>query len=98
MSYCLTSHSGFAGYQVQDLEAALPTTQCEVEVRRTQEYGLPRAGSLEDRTEISCFPRGELPHWSGIKLRRSSRMSGVQASPSSQGVIARGRTSVENGE
>ncbi|HEY0993428.1 MAG TPA: agmatinase family protein [Kofleriaceae bacterium] len=62
----LADHSGYAGYQAQELEAALPTVQWEAECRRAQEFGLPCAESIEDRTEISCFQRGELPHWSGI--------------------------------
>lgn len=62
----LADHSGFAGWKAQDLEAALPTTQWEAECRRGQELGLPPAESIEDKTEISCFQRGELPHWSGI--------------------------------
>jgi agmatinase len=62
----LADHSGFTGYKAQDLEAALPTAQWDAEVRRGQEFGLPCADSIEDKTEISCFQRGELPHWSGI--------------------------------
>src|SRR5262245_35398307 len=62
----LGDHSGFAGYRAQDLEAGLPTTQWDAECRRGQELGLPCADSIEDKTEISCFQRGELPHWSGI--------------------------------
>src|SRR5262245_16334764 len=62
----LADHSEMSGYRAQDLEAALPTTQWEAECRRAKELGLPPADSIEDKTEISCFQRGELPHWSGI--------------------------------
>ena len=58
--------SGFDGYKAQDAEAAIPTTQWQAEVKRGQELGLPPADSIEDKSEISCFQRGELPHWSGI--------------------------------
>ena len=35
------------------------------EVERGVELGLPGADSIDD-PDISCFQRGELPHWSGI--------------------------------
>jgi agmatinase len=54
------------GYKCQDLEAALPSTQWDEECRRSKELGLECADSIEDRREISCFQRGELPHYSGI--------------------------------
>src|SRR5260370_13367055 len=47
-------------------EAALPSTQWKAEVRRGKEWGLDCVDSVQDRSEISCFQRGELPHWSGI--------------------------------
>ncbi len=56
----------FNGYKAQDSEALLPTTQWDAECRRGQELGLMPADSIEDKREISCFQRGELPHWSGI--------------------------------
>src|SRR5260370_37487137 len=46
-------------------EAALPSTQWKAEVRRGKEFGLDCVDSIEDKSEISCFQRGELPHWSG---------------------------------
>src|SRR6188474_3947586 len=62
----LAEHVELTGYRAQDLEAALPTTQWQAECRRGQELGLSPAESIEDKSEISCFQRGELPHWSGI--------------------------------
>lgn len=56
----------FRGYKAQDIEAEIPTTEWEAEVRRGQELGLLPADSIEDKSEISLFQRGELPHWSGI--------------------------------
>jgi agmatinase len=56
----------FEGYKAQEAEAKIPTAAWEEEVRRGQELGLPCADSIEDKREISCFQRGELPHWSGI--------------------------------
>ncbi len=58
--------SGFTGYKAQDTEAVIPTTQWEGECQRAKELGLEPADSIEDKREISCFQRGELPHWSGI--------------------------------
>jgi agmatinase len=58
--------SGFEGYKAQDTEAVIPTTQWDGECKRAKELGLEPADSIEDKTEISCFQRGELPHWSGI--------------------------------
>ena len=46
-------------------EAELPTARAEEEIRRSIELGLEAADSIGDRT-ISCFSRGELPHWAGI--------------------------------
>src|ERR1700731_84577 len=47
-------------------EKEIPLRQWEEEVRRGKEFGLECVDSIEDKTEISCFQRGELPHWSGI--------------------------------
>ena len=47
-------------------EGQIPSRQWEAEVRRGKEFGLECVDSIEDKTEISCFQRGELPHWSGI--------------------------------
>ncbi|HEY6728203.1 MAG TPA: agmatinase family protein [Polyangiaceae bacterium] len=58
--------SAFEGYKAQDTEAVIPTTQWEGECKRAKELGLEPADSIEDKREISCFQRGELPHWSGI--------------------------------
>lgn len=48
-----------------EAEAELPTARAEEEIRRSIELGLEAADSIGDRT-ISCFSRGELPHWAGI--------------------------------
>ena len=47
-------------------ETGIPVRQWREEVRRGKEFGLECVDSIEDKTEISCFQRGELPHWSGI--------------------------------
>ena len=47
-------------------EKEIPIRQWQEEVRRGKEFGLECVDSIEDKTEISCFQRGELPHWSGI--------------------------------
>src|SRR5580698_10882334 len=47
-------------------ESQIPSRQWEAEVRRGNEFGLECVDSIEDKSEISCFQRGELPHWSGI--------------------------------
>ena len=62
----LPDTSGFRGYKAQDSEAEIPTTEWEAEVKRGQELGLMPADSIEDKSEMSVFQRGELPHWSGI--------------------------------
>jgi len=54
------------GYRAQDAEADIPEAQWRAECERGKRIGLPAAESIEDKTEISCFQRGELPHWSGI--------------------------------
>ena len=58
--------TGLDGYKAQDAEAEIPLTRWRAEVARGQELGLSCADSIEDKSEISCFQRGELPHWSGI--------------------------------
>lgn len=58
--------SGFDGYKAQDAEAEIPATMWNAECARGKELGLEPADSIEDKSEISCFQRGELPHWSGI--------------------------------
>ncbi len=62
----LPDTSGFRGYKAQDSEAEIPTTEWEAAVKRGQELGLMPADSIEDKSEMSVFQRGELPHWSGI--------------------------------
>lgn len=57
--------SDLRGLEAARKEAALPTVGHEEAVRRALETGLPAAGSVEDPT-ISCFSRGELPHFAGI--------------------------------
>ena len=47
-------------------EGQIPSRQWQEEVRRGKEFGLDCVDSIQDKTEISCFQRGELPHWSGI--------------------------------
>src|SRR5687767_12133437 len=54
------------GYKAQEAEAAIPDAGWRAEVARGKELGLECADSIEDKSEISCFQRGELPHWSGI--------------------------------
>ncbi len=54
------------GYLAQDAEADIPDAQWKAECARGQELGLFPADSIEDKSEISVFQRGELPHWSGI--------------------------------
>ncbi|GAX89851.1 agmatinase family protein [Effusibacillus lacus] len=53
------------GIQAAFKEEAIPTVKSEEEIQRSLEYGLEAAESIEDRT-ISCFSRGELPHYAGI--------------------------------
>lgn len=54
------------GYRAQEAEADIPDVQWRAECERGKVIGLPPADSIVDTTEISCFQRGELPHWSGI--------------------------------
>ena len=58
--------SQYEGMKDQRDEAAIPSAYAEKEKKRIKELGLEPADSIEDKTEISCFQRGELPHWSGI--------------------------------
>jgi agmatinase len=53
------------GIQAAAKERELPRVKSAEEIARSLEYGLEGAASIEDRT-ISCFSRGELPHWAGI--------------------------------
>ncbi|MEB3103376.1 agmatinase family protein [Ferviditalea candida] len=53
------------GIQAAFKEATLPTARGEEEIRNSLKNGLEAAESIEDRT-ISCFSRGELPHYAGI--------------------------------
>jgi agmatinase len=53
------------GIQAAQKEAAIPQTRSQEEIERALRYGLEAAESIEDRT-ISCFSRGELPHYAGI--------------------------------
>lgn len=46
-------------------EGELPAGRGQEQVRRGLELGLPAAASVQDRS-ISCFSRGELPHFAGI--------------------------------
>jgi agmatinase len=62
----LPDTSAFEGMKAMKLESELPSTQWDAMVKRSKEVGLECADSIEDKSEISCFVRGELPHWSGI--------------------------------
>ncbi|MDA1193410.1 MAG: agmatinase family protein [Candidatus Poribacteria bacterium] len=62
----LPDRSAFQGMKALDAESTIPDTQWREEVRRGKEFGLEPADSIVDKTEISVFQRGELPHWSGI--------------------------------
>ncbi len=53
------------GIQAAHAEALLPSTRADAEIKRGLELGLEGAASIGDRT-ISCFSRGELPHYAGI--------------------------------
>ncbi|PWI57154.1 agmatinase family protein [Sulfoacidibacillus thermotolerans] len=57
--------SKLEGIQAAEAEALLPRTKAQEEIERALEFGLEAADLIEDRT-ISCFSRGELPHWAGI--------------------------------
>lgn len=59
------SREDFEGYIAAQAEAKLPQARSEAEISRAIALGLEAAQSIEDRT-ISCFSRGELPHWAGI--------------------------------
>ncbi|RAQ94285.1 agmatinase family protein [Thermogemmatispora tikiterensis] len=59
------SREDFEGYSAAQAEAKLPQARSEAEISRAIALGLEAAQSIEDRT-ISCFSRGELPHWAGI--------------------------------
>jgi agmatinase len=65
-SRALPDFAELEGMRALREESAIPSTQWQAEVRRAKEFGLECVDSIEDRTEISCFQRGELPHWSGI--------------------------------
>jgi agmatinase len=54
------------GMKLQKAEADLPSEYWKKEIKRIKELGLDPVDSIEDKTEISCFQRGSLPHWSGI--------------------------------
>src|SRR5437588_4542806 len=62
----LPDFSELEGMRALKEENAIPIRQWQEEVRRGKEFGLDCVDSIEDKTEISCFQRGELPHWSGI--------------------------------
>lgn len=58
--------SQYDGMKMQRDEAGLPSTYAEKEDKRIKELGLDPVDSIQDKTELSCFQRGSLPHWSGI--------------------------------
>jgi agmatinase len=53
------------GVQMAAKEREIPQTRSHQEIERSLELGLQGADSIGDRS-ISCFTRGELPHWAGI--------------------------------
>lgn len=53
------------GIQAAFKEESIPSEKGEEEIHRALEFGMEAADSIEDRT-ISCFSRGELPHYAGI--------------------------------
>jgi agmatinase len=53
------------GRAAAEKEGTLATSRAEEGIRRALELGLAAAPSVEDRS-ISCFSRGELPHFAGI--------------------------------
>ncbi len=53
------------GIMAANKEGTLPTTRHDEEIQRNLRLGLEAAESIGDRT-ISCFSRGELPHYAGI--------------------------------
>ena len=54
------------GMKALEQESCVPMTEWAREVENSKKFGLEPAKSIEDKSEISCFQRGELPHWSGI--------------------------------
>src|SRR5260221_474255 len=62
----LPDFSELEGMRALKEENAIPIRQWQQEVRRGKAFGLDCVDSIEDKSEISCFQRGELPHWSGI--------------------------------
>ena len=58
--------SQYDGMKMQQEEASLPSAYWEKENKRIKELGLDPVDSIQDKTEISCFQRGSMPHWSGI--------------------------------
>lgn len=53
------------GIQAAQKEKSIPQVKAKEEIERSLEFGLEAAESIGDRT-ISCFSRGELPHYAGI--------------------------------
>jgi agmatinase len=58
--------SQWEGMRAQEEESSLPSAYAEKERKRIKEFGLEAVDSIEDKTDISCFQRGSIPHWSGI--------------------------------
>jgi agmatinase len=58
--------SQYAGMQAQKAEGPLASAYHDKENLRIKELGLEPAGSIQDKSDISCFQRGSTPHWSGI--------------------------------
>jgi agmatinase len=53
------------GIMAAEKEATLSESRAAAEIKHNLQYGLEAAESIGDRT-ISCFSRGELPHYAGI--------------------------------
>jgi hypothetical protein len=62
----LPDTSMFDGMKYQKAEASLPTAYHDKMIKRIKEIGLDPVDAIQDKTEISCFQRDSLPHWSGI--------------------------------
>lgn len=61
----MLERSDLHGIVAAHLEEALPSAHYDAEIKRGIEMGLEAAASIGDRS-ISCFSRGELPHYAGI--------------------------------
>src|SRR5437868_4732810 len=85
----LPDYTELEGMRALKEETGIPVQQWREEVRRGKEFGLECVDSIEDKTEISCFQRGELPHWSGINtfLKTHYQITKAVAHVLSQGTL-----------